>query len=216
VWSHAAVIPAKPSDALAAGVDVLSHAFMLMLEDVDSVASTYNGGLDQHVVAMHPMTKPAYARLLTAMSRRGTMLDPTLYAIRRFGESRSVLEGNLTFMQGIGDWAIDVTRLAHKAGVRFVAGTDVTGYPGETERPTLHDELQIYVDRVGMTPLEALATATRNAADALGASRDIGSIAVGKLADLVILEANPLDDIRNTRRITAVVKGGWVFMTTAK
>jgi imidazolonepropionase-like amidohydrolase len=211
MWSHAAVIPAKPSDAVAAGVDVLSHAFMLMLEDVDSVATTYVGGLDQHIVAKHPVTAPVYERLVAEMARRGTMLDPTLYAINRFATSRAVLEGELTFMQGIGEWGIAISKLAHNAGVRFVAGTDVSGYPGQNPMPTLHDELEIFVDRVGMTPAEALATATRNAAEALGASSDMGTIAVGKFADLVILEANPLDDIRNTRRIVAVIRAGRVF-----
>ena len=211
MWSHAAVIPAKPSDAVAAGVDVLSHAFMLMLEDVDSVATTYNGGLDQHIVAKHPVTAPVYQRLVTQMARRGTMLDPSLYAINRYAQSRAVLVGDMSFMQGIGEWGIAICKLAHEAGVRFVAGTDVSGYPGQNPLPTLHDELQLFVERVGMTPAEALATATRNAAEALGASRDMGTIAVGKFADLVILDANPLEDIRNTRRIVAVVKGGWVF-----
>jgi imidazolonepropionase-like amidohydrolase len=122
-----------------------------------------------------------------------------------------VLEGELTFMQGIGEWGIAISKLAHNAGVRFVAGTDVSGYPGQNPMPTLHDELEIFVDRVGMTPAEALAAATRNAAEALGASSDMGTIAVGKFADLVILEANPLDDIRNTRRIVAVIRAGRVF-----
>src|SRR6185369_9426734 len=159
---HAAVIPAKPSDAVSAGVDVLSHAFMLMLEDVDSVATTYSGGLDQHIVARHPVTRPVFSRLVSAMARRGTVLDPTLYAIERFAASRAVVEGEFGFMRGIDEWGIEISKLAHRAGVRFVAGTDVSGYPGQNALPTLHDELQLYVARVGMTPVEALATATRN------------------------------------------------------
>jgi imidazolonepropionase-like amidohydrolase len=87
----------------------------------------------------------------------------------------------------------------------------VSGYPGQNELPTLHDELQLFVDRVGMTPAEALAAATLNAAEALGASHEMGSIEVGKLADMVILDADPLENIRNTRRIVAVIKGGHVF-----
>jgi imidazolonepropionase-like amidohydrolase/ketosteroid isomerase-like protein len=211
VWSHAAVIPAKPSDGVRAGVDVLSHAFMLMFEDVDSVATTYGAGLRQHVVANHPPGAPTIARVIADMSRRGTMLDPSLYVIQRYAATPEVLTGEMRMMRGVDEWGITVTRLAHKAGVRLVAGTDNSGYPGRNELPTLHDELQIFVERVGLTPFEALVTATKNGAEVLGASNDLGTIAVGKLADLVILEANPLEDIRNTRRIVAVVKAGRVF-----
>ena len=211
VWSHAAAIPAKPSDAVRAGVDVLSHAFMLMFEDVDSVATTYGAGLRQHVVANHPPDAPAIARVIDEMKQRGTMLDPSLYVMQRYAASPAVVTGEMSMMRGVDEWSITVTRLAHKAGVRLVAGTDNSGYPGQNELPTLHDELQIFVERVGMTPFQALVAATRNGAEALGASNDLGTIAVGKLADLVILEANPLDDIRNTRRIAAVVKAGRVF-----
>jgi imidazolonepropionase-like amidohydrolase len=211
VWGHAAVIPAKPMDGVIAGVDVFSHAFMLMFEDVDSVASTYGPGLRQHVVANHPPDATAIRRLIAEMKRRGTMLDPSLYTIQRYAASPAVVSGEMSMMRGIDEWGVAVSRLAHQAGVRFVAGTDNSGYPGRDALPTLHDELQLFVERVGMTPYEALLTATRNGAEMLGASNDFGTITVGKLADLVILDANPLENIRNTRRIVAMVKAGRVF-----
>jgi imidazolonepropionase-like amidohydrolase len=62
--------------------------------------------------------------------------------------------------------------------------------------------------RAGFSPMEAIVAATRNGAEILGAAAEIGTIEVGKLADLVILEADPLEDIRNTRRIWMVIKGG--------
>ena len=65
--------------------------------------------------------------------------------------------------------------------------------------------------QAGLTPLQALQAATRNAARFMGREQDLGTIQPGKLADLVLLEANPLDDIANTRRINAVVFGGRLF-----
>ena len=87
-------------------------------------------------------------------------------------------------------------------GVRFLAGCDglVPGF-------CLHDELE-WMTRLGMSPAEALRTATINPAIFLGRERTEGSIDPGKRADLVLLDADPLADIRNTRRIAAVVVGG--------
>jgi imidazolonepropionase-like amidohydrolase len=62
-----------------------------------------------------------------------------------------------------------------------------------------------------MSPLEAIVAATKNAARTLHAEKDIGTIEVGKLADLVILDANPIEDIRNTRKIWKVIQGGRVI-----
>lgn len=71
----------------------------------------------------------------------------------------------------------------------------------------LHDELAIFVE-AGLTPLEALRTATLNPARYLEATDSLGTVEAGKLADLVLLEANPLEDIANTQRIRAVVLNG--------
>ena len=96
--------------------------------------------------------------------------------------------------------------VAHRLGVRFLAGTDVSAaytYPGFS----LHDELALFVES-GFTPLEALRTATVNPARFFGFSNSAGTIGVGKTADLVLLDANPLEDISNTRRISAVLVHG--------
>lgn len=98
----------------------------------------------------------------------------------------------------------------HKAGVSIVAGTDVMNpytFPGFS----LHDELQLFV-KAGMTPAEALCTATINPARMLKKDK-MGAVKVGNVADLVVLNANPLLDISNTKRISAVVQRGKVFDT---
>ena len=75
---------------------------------------------------------------------------------------------------------------------------------------SLHRELQALVD-AGLTPWQALAAATRQPAEYLEASRDWGTIEPGKRADLVLLLGNPLESIRNTRRIDGVITGGRYF-----
>jgi imidazolonepropionase-like amidohydrolase len=71
----------------------------------------------------------------------------------------------------------------------------------------LHDELELLV-KAGLTPMEALQTATRNPAKYLDKLKDLGTVDQGKIADLVLLEANPLEDIKNTKKIAAVVVAG--------
>jgi hypothetical protein len=91
-------------------------------------------------------------------------------------------------------------------GLMFV-GTDVAVlliYPGYS----LHDELQLLVKYVGLTPMEAIISATRYPAEFFGMQNRLGTIEKGKIADLVLLDANPLDDIGNTKRIAAVVLNG--------
>jgi hypothetical protein len=101
-------------------------------------------------------------------------------------------------------------REMREAGVRLMAGSDVAVlniFPGES----LHEELRLFVDSLGMSPMEALASATRRPAEWLGLADSVGTIAPGRVADLVLLDADPLADIRNTRRIAGVVLRGRLF-----
>ncbi len=95
----------------------------------------------------------------------------------------------------------------HKAGARIIAGVDSPLTPYATG---LHVELQDYV-AAGLTPLEALRTATINIATVMGAASDLGTLEVGKLADLVIVDGNPLTNIADTLRVHTVIKNGEVF-----
>jgi imidazolonepropionase-like amidohydrolase len=92
----------------------------------------------------------------------------------------------------------------HRTGVRLLAGSDWRGGSPDT---ALHEELSAMVT-AGLTPAEALRAATSGAAEFLGITNTHGSIAAGRTADLLLLDANPLADVRNTRRIAAVIKGG--------
>jgi len=102
---------------------------------------------------------------------------------------------------------VEIFRILHKAGVKMMAGTDLGAplcYPGFA----LHDELELMVSDIGLTPAEALQSVTRIPAEFMGLGGTLGTIEKGKLADLVLLDANPLVDIRNTRKIASVIMAG--------
>jgi hypothetical protein len=105
---------------------------------------------------------------------------------------------------------LQIVGALHRAGVPFMAGTDAA--PGVYIMPgfSLHDELANFVE-AGFTPMESLQTATSNPAKFLGIEASLGSVESGKIADLVLLNANPLQDIHNTQKITAVFARGRLF-----
>jgi imidazolonepropionase-like amidohydrolase len=99
-----------------------------------------------------------------------------------------------------------IVGLMQRTGVRLLAGTDAPNpyvYPGFS----LHEELELLV-KAGLSPLEALQTATINPTKFLGREKEFGTVEGAKFADLVLLDANPLADITNTQRIAAVVANG--------
>jgi|SRR3989475_1503466 len=101
---------------------------------------------------------------------------------------------------------LEVVRRMNEASVPFMAGSDLGTaytYPGFS----LHDELALLVE-AGLTPMQGLQTATRNPAHFLGLQDSLGTVEEGRTADLIILDANPLEDIRNTQKIAAVIING--------
>ena len=103
--------------------------------------------------------------------------------------------------------AVKDAKEMRRAGVRILPGSDlaVIGiYPGSS----LHDELRLFVEKLGMTPMEALVSATRQSAEFFGMQDSLGTVAANRIADLVLLDADPLADIGNVRRINAVILRG--------
>ncbi|HKY91188.1 MAG TPA: amidohydrolase family protein [Nevskiaceae bacterium] len=182
------------------------------------------------------------ASLFQAFARNGTWMCPTLIERRAFAlpdpsiatdpDRRYVPKSERALwdpqqdrrIQGREEEDRSIERAFHardvglvapmrRAGVGFLAGTDagdLFSIPG----PSLHRELELLVE-AGLTPMEALQAATRNAATFLGTDVAAGTIAAGLRADLVLLDADPLADIRNTRRIAAVAIGGrWLDRAT--
>jgi imidazolonepropionase-like amidohydrolase len=97
------------------------------------------------------------------------------------------------------------------AGVRIVGATDA-GNIGTLHGPALHREFELMA-AAGMRPMDIIVSATKNAAAVMGRQSEVGTLEKGKFADLVILDADPLADIKNTRRISKVMKAG-DFLTT--
>ena len=114
----------------------------------------------------------------------------------------------VNIIKGLAETAKVVTRDMAAAGVGILAGCDalIAGF-------CVHDELATMV-RAGMTPVAALQAATANPARYLKMEQTLGTVAVGRRADLVLLEGNPLDDMANIRRIRAVVLGGRLLERT--
>jgi imidazolonepropionase-like amidohydrolase len=107
------------------------------------------------------------------------------------------------------DESMRIVGLMYRAGVPILAGTDAMN-PGCFPGFSIHDELALLVD-AGLSPLAALQAATRNAAQFMGQIDSRGTIEVGKIADLVLLDQDPLADIHNTRSVRAVVLNGKLY-----
>lgn len=214
IWAHATLFPARPSELVRAGADVLSHAAYLIWETVDSLPD-YHGRVLKAPFTRVPAADSAVEHVLTLMAERGTILDATLFLFENqavtldspnpdFGRDRSTFEAAAT-------WAAAVTRRARELGVPVAAGTDGMLPQDSASQPNLHREMELLVTRAGFSPLQAISSATSVAARTLRLEQTIGTIASGKQADLVILRTDPTADIRNTRDIAFVVKRGRVI-----
>jgi hypothetical protein len=108
------------------------------------------------------------------------------------------------------DFMKHVTGSLHRSGVRLVAGTDALGAPLIVPGASLHDELQL-LSECGLSPYDAIRTATTNAAAFLRREGEFGTISVGKRADLLLVDRNPLQDLRVLKRPSGVmVRGRWL------
>jgi len=146
------------------------------------------------------------ATLFSRFAKIGTWQVPTLVALHQVWDSKRGSLGPRDVQSEDRLWAKYAEMLGSmsKAGVKIMAGTDVPLRPGVAP---LHEELVLFV-KAGIPPMEALQSATRNPAEFRGTLQTEGTVEVGKLADLVLLSANPLVDIANTRRISLVIRSG--------
>jgi hypothetical protein len=105
---------------------------------------------------------------------------------------------------------LEIIGAMQRAGVKLMTGSDFGANPLLFPGWGVHDEMALLV-KAGLTPIEAIQAATKNPATFLGLDRSVGTIEKGKLADIVVLGANPLEDINNTKKITAVLFEGQMF-----
>ncbi|MBL8179819.1 MAG: amidohydrolase family protein [Bryobacterales bacterium] len=178
-------------------------------------ACTADGNLDRQLkqaMNLWPIARAVSAQQMHETVRKAAATyDGSICAplFRLFVEKRVWQCPTLCMLGAVQSAGLQVVGQLHRTGVGILAGTDA-GNRGSEPGDSLHRELELLVE-AGLTPLEALQSATRNAAWFLGKQKEWGTIEKGRAADLVLLEANPLEDIRNTRRIAAVVLRGRVL-----
>lgn len=146
------------------------------------------------------------AALFDAFKRNGTWQVPTLSVLASVWSARraQLSPADAAAMDNAAKKTIEMFTEMRRVGVKVLAGSDL---PAATGVPPIHDELRELV-RAGMTPLEALQASTRNAAEFLGRLASEGTVEVGKQANVILLDADPLADITNTRHVAAVILRG--------
>jgi imidazolonepropionase-like amidohydrolase len=227
-----AVVGAVCDEAHRLGMTVTGHipVSLTLLAAVDS-------GMDQvaHMPIRGDATSDSVRATIAHLKARRTVLDPTESWAEIGGHSTAEPLQSFqpvtqhlptTFLQfraaSWGSASVDTAtaharlgrslmmiRALYDAGVPIVAGTD-EGVPGFS----VYRELELYV-RAGMSPMDALRSATAVPAIAMRVDKDVGTIEPGKRADLLVLDANPLENISNVRTVRLVMKGGHLFDSAA-
>lgn len=184
------------ADAHRLGRKVAAHA-----HGAQGVSWASEAGVDS-VEHGHLMNDASIATL----KKNGTYLVPTLYLMdwhKEHAATAHLPEYTLKKMQMVSEAGQDNVKKAIAAGVKIGMGTDAAVYPHGLNA----HELAVYV-RLGMTPLQAIQTATINDADLLGWSDRIGTLEPGKYADLIAVDGDPLKDVTTLQNVKFVMKGG--------
>lgn len=203
--AHATVFPARPGDLVAAGIGSLSHSPYLVWEAVETVPDDYQmrtAGPWDSIAPDHP----ALLRLYRRMASQGVTLDATLYVYKAMQTYPGVPK--MDWVDTAFAWGAKATQRANEAGVLVTTGTDWFEPRDDFELPHTHEELALLVEAAGFTPMQAIRAGTHNGAIALGLGKTHGTVETSKIADLLVLDANPLDDIRNTTRIRFTISRG--------
>jgi len=207
IWAHSAVFPARPADVIAAGADSISHVCYLGYEAQPEMLAAYQDRtpVDEARLAANG-DDPVVARLFDAMLRQGTILDATGSLFVKFEAARKA-DPKAKPLRCSGAQTIRLTQQAWRAGLPISTGTDFVD-PASNPWPEVHAELRYLAHDVGMPPIAVIHSATLVGARGAGRDKDMGSIEPGKLANFVVLAADPLADINNIEQIEMTVKRG--------
>jgi imidazolonepropionase-like amidohydrolase len=206
VWAHATLFPATPIDLVRADVDSISHIDLVGYAEATPLEVEARCAPFSRIDPNH---SPAIEQLFREMVTHSVILDPTIW--------RSELTNRVyadpprscrRFMPT--DLAVALVRKAYRAGVPISAGTDFIG-SAQDPWPEVFHELEALANRAGLPPLQVLRSATLIGAQAAGQDAIMGSIAVGKLANMVVLAKDPSRDIGNLKSIVFTIKRGRVF-----
>jgi imidazolonepropionase-like amidohydrolase len=204
VWAHSTVYPATASQTLAAKPDVISHACGLGHE-VAGTPPTYQARTPMDPTPFLGADNPVIGRLYATMKAQGAILDATVSIYER-QEALRAANPKMKPALCSGPMAAALTTQAWKAGVPITTGTDWIA-PADDPWPTVEHEFASLA-KLGMSPAQVLRAATVTGAEAAGQSADMGTIAPGKLANLIVLAKNPLDDVTNLKSLELTVKRG--------
>jgi imidazolonepropionase-like amidohydrolase len=207
VWAHGMVFPATPSEVVDAGVDTVSHSCYLAYQAMQKRPDSYQHRFPVDA-GLFRDNNAVMSKLFADMVRRGTILDATLQVYPRIESAAKAQNKPPLCTVGL---AARLTNWAWRAGVVISTGTDGET-PSEEPWPALFDELELLHDKAGLPTSAVLAAATFNGAKAAGQEKLLGTVEPGKLANMVVLTKNPLEDVRNFRSVMLTVKRGRQFL----
>ncbi|THD56703.1 amidohydrolase family protein [Phenylobacterium sp.] len=208
VWTHSAIFPTTPEEVLAAHPDVTSHT-CYMAYQVVGVPASYQARVPVDPKSMIGGDNPVMAHLFARMKAQGTLLDPTL---RVYAEDAERFAKNPKGRPPLCplDLAAALTRQAFRAGVPLSTGTDGIA-PATDPWPTVYDEIALLVRKAGLTPAQAIHAATEVGARAAAQGADMGTVAPGKLANLIVLGRDPTADVENLKSLETSIKRGRAY-----
>lgn len=209
-WAHGMVFPTTPREVIDANPDTVSHTGYLAYEAVEKRPQRYQ---EREKFPIDPAPfingdNKIMASLFDLMKERKIILDATNYVFETIEQMRARDPENAPPPPYCSSRLAELlTAQAYKHGVLISAGTDSFA-PAEDPYPALQGEIEILVRKVGMTPMDALRSATLISAMSMGQQAEMGTLERGKLANIVFLSANPLEDIGAVSQVALTVKRG--------
>ena len=210
VWAHSTLFPAKPSEVVESGADVLSHACMMIHEASAHVPDDVTVKDDVPLQQFANGDSAVLAPVFREMARRGTILDATVWT---YDVLQTDTKSNPQIARHRCDGPIGgaITRQAYEAGVQISTGTDYFA-PDSDRWPDVFHEFADLVRFAKMPPEAVIRSATLIGAKTVGREADMGTIEPGKLANMVVLTRNPLVSIDNLKSIEMTVRRGRIYL----
>lgn len=199
------------TEAADLGIDYLTHGVpvspFLLSEDKQRIFNLTGGGPFDHLLWLDlvDLNSTEIRNMIESLVLNQIPVDPTLNIYE------AILKQSIYDSRNEQRWAkvLQLTKMMYESGVDILSGTDIPNFgliPGES----LHHELELLAD-TGIKPMDIIKIATNNGAEALEIINQTGTIEPGKQADILILSANPVDNVENTKKIDSVISDGRII-----